>query len=269
MIGDNGEKPDTGRFKIAVPREHGLIVVWINTMIISIVAIYRFSPFAITTFLLMIATFFLYDPVLSALRIWKTHRDPLKFLSHNHLYVLIIGPAILAWLIFTASIEVLPLVSLVLFFFFVGIYMLLFRYGERKLYTRIFSILTLTSMFLIISTSFNHAITIRQLEIFMILSIAEALLGSGPVEIVNSRITKVKFQSLFVRRILPVYAASLILLTPVILTPFAVAFYAFLAILTAAALSNLLIRDLPIKQIGYVAAGFNFVVLVSLLIIFR
>jgi len=257
------------RFKIAIPREHGLIVVWANTMIISIVTSYRTSAYGLITFLVMLTTFFIYDPVLSALRMWKAKRDPVRFLADNHLHVLILIAVLIAWLIYITVIGLMPYTSLLIFALFLIVYTILFRLGERKLYTRIFSILTLTSMFLIVSASFEHSITTKMLIIFLILSVSEILMGSGPVEIANAKIMKIRFERLFAERIIPVYISSMLLLIPVLIYSSRYAFYAFAAIFTVAAASDLAMKDMPMKRIGFIATGFNLAILISILVIYR
>ncbi|WP_156778455.1 hypothetical protein [Thermoplasma acidophilum] len=258
-----------GRFKIAVPREHGLIVVWANTMIISIITSYKTSAYGLITFIAMLTTFFIYDPVLSALRIWKAKRNPVKFLADNHLHALILIAILIAWLIYITVAGLMPYPSLLIFAMFLIFYAALFRLGERKLYTRIFSILTLTSMFLIVSSSFEHSITMRMLIVFLILSVSEILMGSGPVEIANARILKTRFERLFAERIMPVYISSMILLIPVLIYSSRDAFYVFAAIFTVAAASDLAMKDMPMKRIGFIATGFNLAILISILVIYR
>ncbi|KAA8922685.1 hypothetical protein [Thermoplasma sp.] len=269
ILGMINQKPALGRFKIAIPREHGLIVVWANTMIISIISSYRPSAYGIITFLIMLTTFFIYDPVLSALRIWKAGRNPLKFLAENHLHVVFLGFLLLAWIAYIAVIGVLPYTSMLAFAIFLIVYAVLFRYGERKLYTRILSILTLTSMFLIVSSAFQHSITMRILIIFLILSTGEMLMGSGPVEIANSRIMKIRFERLFAERIVPVYVSSMILILPVLILTGRYAFYVFASIFTVAAASDVAMKNMPMKRVGFIATGFNIAILISILVIYR
>ncbi|PYB67660.1 hypothetical protein DMB44_08000 [Thermoplasma sp. Kam2015] len=257
------------KFKLAVPREHGLIVVWANTLIISLISNFRFSIYGIVTFLIMLTTFFLYDPILSALRVWKAKRGPLRFLYANHAYVFVIGPLLLGWILYITVIHVIPVTPLLFFAVFLATYVALFRYGERKLYTRIFSILTLTSMFLIVSSSFVHLLTIRNITIFLVLSAGEVLMGSGPVEIANARMMKIRFERLFFHRILPVYVSSILVLIPDLLISYPMVFYVFSAIFTVAALSTIAVKDLPMKKIGFVATGFNLAILVGVIVLYK
>ncbi|BAB59427.1 hypothetical protein [Thermoplasma volcanium GSS1] len=255
------------QIEVSLPKEHGLIVVWFNTLIISVFVEKSFPLYGALTLLIMATTFFIYDPILVVLRLFKAGRNPLGTLLRKYPYVILFSGIILIWVLYGYARGMLPGISVAVFIFSLLLFLGFFWLGERKIYTRAISILTLTSFFLIISGAFTTRLTLKSIDIFVILSAVEIFLAAIPVEIVNSRIHKFRFNALLFRSLFPIYVIVLLALY-ILLIKNLTEFLFFFAITTAAFLSVPILRSMTLKRIGLVATLFNIILLAFLLLFY-
>ncbi len=253
--------------RLQIPREHGLIVVWLNTFLISIFVSKSYSLYGILTIIILSSTFIIYDPLINVLRLRNAKRGAVHYLLSNYAYVPAIFLIIAIWLLF----EVLSgKLSIYVILFVIALYAalyLLFPFGERKAYTRSISIVSITSFLLIIISSFTETLNSQEISLFIAFSLIEVMLGLGPVEIVNAKKEKKRFAGIFLRRMLPVYAFSMAVLigVSIYLTK---SLWIFTIIYSAGFLSFPFIKTWKMNKIGLVVTIFNVIVLLCASIIF-
>ncbi len=253
--------------KFQIPREHGLVVVWLNVFLISILVSKTYSLYGIVTIILLSLTFIIYDPLISMMRLRKAGRNVIHYLFHEYAYVPAVVLLIAGWLLFEVLYRKLSVYAILIALSVFIILYLLFPVGERKVYTRSVSIISITSFFLIIVSSFNALLSSLEILLFITLSLIEVMLGIGPVEIVNSKIEKKNFTGIFLSRMVPVYAVSVAILIAISIF-FTGYWWIFIIIYTVIFLSFPSIRTWRMKNIGVIATVFNIAVLVSISLLF-
>ncbi len=253
--------------KFQIPREHGLVVVWLNVFLISILVSKTYSLYGIVTIILLSLTFIIYDPLISMMRLRKAGRNVIHYLFHEYAYVPAVVLLIAGWLLFEVLYRKLSVYAILIALSVFIVLYLLFPMGERKVYTRSVSIISITSFFLIIVSSFTALLNSLEILLFITLSLIEVMLGMGPVEIVNSKIEKKNFTGIFLNRMVPVYAVSVAILIAISIF-FTGYWWIFIIIYTVIFLSFPSIRTWRMKNIGVIATVFNIAVLVSISILF-
>ncbi len=258
---------DDMALKFQMPREHGLVVVWLNVFLISIFVSKTYSLYGIVTIILLSLTFIIYDPLISMMRVQKARRNALHYLFHEYAYVPAIVLLIAGWLLFEVLYRKLNVYAILIALAVFIVLYLLFPMGERKAYTRGVSIISVTSFFLIIVSSFTAALNSVEILLFITLSLIEVMLGMGPVEIVNTKIEKKNFTGIFLRRMVPVYMVSMAIL--IVISIYVTGYWwIFIIIYTVFFLSFPFIRTWRMKNIGMIATVFNIVVLVCISLLF-
>ncbi len=253
--------------KFQMPREHGLVVVWLNAFLISIFVSKTYSLYGIVTIILLSFTFIIYDPLISMMRLQKAKRNVLYYFSHDYAYVPAIVLLIVGWLLFEVLYRKLDIyVILIALAVFVVLY-LLFPMGERKAYTRGVSIISVTSFFLIIVSSFTAVLNSEEIFLFIIFSLIEVMLGMGPVEINNAKIERKNFTGIFLGRMIPVYLISVAILIAISIYVMD-RWWIFIVIYTVFFLSFPFIKTWRMRNIGVIATVFNIVVLVCISLLF-
>ncbi len=253
--------------KFQLPREHGLVVVWLNVFFISIFVSKTYSLYGIITIILLSLTFVIYDPVISIMRMKGQKRNISDYIFHDYAYVLPILFLIIGWLLFEILYRKLNfwVISVVIAVFI--ILYILFPRGERKVYTRAVSIVSVTSFFLIIVSSFTGVFDYSEILLFITLSLIEVMLGTGPVEIVNAKIEKKNFNSLFLKRMFPVYLISVAIMATISFYGMSYS-WLFIIIYTVFFLAFPFIKTWKMKNIGIIASLFNLIIFISISTLF-
>ncbi len=249
--------------KIHLPREHGLTVIWIVVFLLSILVSKRHSYYGIFTLAFLIPSLFIYDPFISALRLWSSGKNVKIYLRKNYPYVVILPLAILLWFIFGIFFEKFPPLSLSIFLAIAALYFFSFYTGERKFSSMILSVSAITSLLLLMVSAFDLDLSSSEIRLFLALSASEILIAAGPHEIMQSRIQKYNYVHGYLFGIVPVYLAAVLILIFGLMALNILMTALFLILLTLILLSYLLIKDFQIKKIGIVVAVYNLVVLMS------
>lgn len=247
---------------IRIPREHGLIVVWINTFLLSLLLSSQHFSYGIITFIIFLSTFIVYDPMLMALRARKNGRSWMALLNRNFPYVIPILFFITGWIVFMAVIRIMPIYPLMILALVFPGYLISFWRGERSVIAQILSITTLTSLYLILVSSMTGSFSAAEVTTFLIITGLEIVIGSGPSAIMDSRIFHVSFWKSYVSRVMPIYLSVSVLIA-ILLIQHPARLMISIILASMFALSFPLMRSMPIKKIGALASAYNLLILVA------
>jgi hypothetical protein len=256
-----------------LPREHGLIVSWLLTVLAGVLLSSQFRPYGIVLTLLLIPTLFVYDRLIVGLRLWSIGKLGISrvlkervglpsVLLLSVVLVCVVGGLLLGlmpWLPVLATGVVLALEGAA------------FGYlRERHVLTRAVSILTVTSQFLLVNSGLSGGVSEFEIAAFVMLSLVNVVLVVDVVELVEA--SKIAHPGPGTR--LPLRADTLFFAGSVIITLLVSAisslyYLSFVALLlaTQAALRSFAIGR-SMKVIGVTSSVVEVVALVLLLVRF-
>ncbi|MGC8505132.1 MAG: hypothetical protein ACP5NK_00265 [Thermoplasmata archaeon] len=233
------------------------------TFLLSALVSRQHSCYGILTLVFLIPSLFIYDPFISALRLWSSGKDVRIFLRKNYSSIVVMPLLILIWFISGIFFEKFPSLPLLIFLSIAALYFLSFYIGERRFFSMILSVSAITSLLLLIVSAFDLDLSTLEMRLFLAFSASEILIAAGPHEIIQSRIQKYDYVQGYLFRIVPVYLAAVIILIFVLAVSTIFISVLFMIILTSILLSYLLIKDLQIKKIGIIAAVYSLIILMS------
>lgn len=254
----------------SLPKEHGLTITWLNTIILSVATSSRFNLYGLILISITIPSITMYDELLSGLRLINLGK--LSFLElltkKMSSAVKIILAVIVAVLIIGVFLYSLPLSSL----FFPITSILAFGIslkflGERNMLSRIFSVLAITSQYVVLNSSISGSLSIEEMEIFVTLCSINIILVLGVGQIVSSKLYKKEFFKGFLKVNFPVLI-GLLLVICLIYVKQVTQFMIFSSIFVSATVSFILFRNSPIKKIGIMSSSWNFVTSLFLIMTF-
>ena len=198
-----------------LPREHGLTVSWMASLVLSILFAKSISPAGLFLFLLAIPAVSVYDPFLVALRLWKLGRYSLIGALNANLapFQKILLSALIVAVFAEIWIDSLPLYALV-FPVFPLLFLLLFMYKlpERNLATRVASILFITGQFVLFSSAFSGVVSNTEITDYIFFSLISAIIVVSVKIKIDSIILKNRAASISRNPVFPLILVSVLIL---------------------------------------------------------
>ncbi len=172
-----------------LPREHGLIVSWVLTIAAALILSNQFHPFGVGLTIVLLPTLLVYDRLIIGMRLWSIgkvdlHRMLVEKVGARALVLLLIA---LAYTVTGLLLHVMPLIPVLITASILLSEGIAFRYlRERHVVTRVLSILTVNSQFLLINSALSGSVKGFEVVAFTLLALVNLLLVADVVQQVET-----------------------------------------------------------------------------------
>ena len=252
-----------------LPREHGLIVSWILTVVGALSLTTQFDWYGILLTILLLPTLFVYDRLIIGLRLWSLGKLSLSRLLAEKIgtaWVALLSVAV-AYIVLGVLLGTMPLLPVLTIAVVLALEVSCFRLlRERHTVTRAVSILTITSQFLLINSALSGRIDEFEIIAFAMISAVNVLLVVDVVELVEvTKINHAASRMNEIRADAPFFVGALVV-AALISALSSLYYLSFVVILVAIQASFLsFARGRSIKVIGIISTVVEVVALALLL----
>jgi hypothetical protein len=256
----------------ALPREHGLIVIWVLTIVGAVLLSSQFRPYGVGLVVLLLPTLFLYDRLIVGLRLWSIGKMSVSgmLMQKVGVWPLVLLSVVLAYVLLGLLIGVMPWLPVLAAALALLLEGLAFRYlRERHVLTRAVSILTVTSQFLLINSALNGSLTSFEVAAFILLSLVNVLLVVDVVELVEASRIRRETTGAGLLRADALFFAGSVAISLAISVVSSLYYLTFLALLIGTQGAFLsFARHRSMKVVGIISSAIEMIALVILLVRF-
>ncbi len=172
-----------------LPREHGLIVSWVLTIVAAALLSKEFHAYGIGLVVFLLPTLLVYDRLIVGLRLWSIGKMGLaqmltEKVGSRALALLLVA---LAYLVAGLLLRMMPWIPVLVTVSVLVSEGAAFRYlRERHIITRALSILTVTSQFLLINSALSGGVSTFEVIAFALISVVNLQLVADVVQQVET-----------------------------------------------------------------------------------